>query len=380
MLTRKDKKKKIGILTFHYAHNYGAVLQAFALKEYLKMLGCEVSIINYQNTNIKKAYPVKLSPLFFVSKSEIGKLRFAKKVMFDIISGLRAQKSWKKQWNAFEGFVQENLNSEEIVTEEEFERFIESYDIIIIGSDQVWDRRLVGYEEKIYFGNFKKRKNQLLITYAASRFENFDDNENIDFIKNFDGISVREKSLEDFINNKFNRKISMTACDPTFLIKSDDYRKLLGNEKANNSIFVYYVYESKVLGEIVEKVKEVNMGKKVEALHYYFYPYLQEACEFADLGPKDFISKIYNSYMVLTNSFHGVAFSIIFKKQFYCIYDNKKNQRISDLLSELKIENHYINTFNEIDFEDKINYDNVSHRLERYVSKSKRFLDKYVNG
>lgn len=201
---------KIGILTYHRAHNYGAILQAIATRVFLKKHGYNSSYIDY--------YP-DYHRLVYVpfSIKEVINLRF-KGSFFYVLDRLLCWSDLKLRYNNFESFVKSNILP--------FCKSVnENYDIVIYGSDQIWRKQRlgVGYNP-IYFGdnsiNAKKK-----IAYAASMGElpsSEDEKYLLGLYENFDSISVREKSLKSFLEEKGLKNI-YTCLDPTLLLEVEDW-------------------------------------------------------------------------------------------------------------------------------------------------------------
>ena len=146
-----DEKKKIGILTFHNAHNYGAVLQAYALKTKLNRMGYKAKILNYQNPYIARLYRKGIHIDFW--KRDILPSRWGK-VFHEVGENLYGLREWKNQWTAFEKFIGEKLldGQEKKLTLDDLAK--EQCDVYILGSDQIWARELTHGFDPAYFGQF----------------------------------------------------------------------------------------------------------------------------------------------------------------------------------------------------------------------------------
>ena len=350
---------KVGILTFHNAHNYGASLQAYALKMCIQQMGHDVTIVNYRNPKIEGQYPKKLRPKF---TKEILNPKNWKQFVYDTIRGIYGQNAWNRQWKAFDQFITEELldNDRQLIGEDGFECLHK--DAYILGSDQIWSSFLTGKLDPVYFGEFKKKER--IISYAASlangKIAESEEAAFVKLLKNVDTISVREEKLADQLRQLTGREVS-TVVDPTLLLKAADYEKIMTTERK--------LPDGKLSTE--EKYAR-KLGLQLIELHYYHMPENSKANQFADFGPADFLAYIKNAEIVITNSFHGTVFSIIYRRPFYSVY--KKNGRVDNLLQFLQISEKHVSSAEEIDEITEIDYEDVHKRLAEYRESSLQFL------
>lgn len=368
-------RKKIGILTFHNAHNYGAVLQAYALKTKLNRMGYEAEVLNYRNPYIAKQY----RRVFHIDlwKRDILPSRWGKVCteFFDIFYGL---KEWKRQWEVFEKFITDYLlaGQEKQLTLEDLEK--EQCDVYILGSDQIWSRELTHGFDPVYFGQFAPERKK--ISYAASVPDGtIPEPEKAYFkqyLKSLTHISVREENLAKELRNLLNTEVE-TVIDPTLLLEKPDYEDLLLETPANHEkyVFAYFVVENENLSRCAARAAQ-SLGLKLIELHYKKTPKTQGSHMIFDAGPKEFLTYIENAELVLTNSFHGTVFSILFRKKFFSVYQT--NGRISNLLTFLNLENRHIRGDEEIDFLTDIDYQGTEAKLEEYRSRSVAYLQRGI--
>ena len=166
----------------------------------------------------------------------------------------------------------------------------------------------------------------------------------------------------------------MTVLDPTLLLESSDYQFLLKKDPRTEEkyIFAYYVSEDDVLRACALEMAE-KLGIRLFELHYYMKRDYDKRSQFADFGPSEFISFLAGAEFVLTNSFHGTVFSILFKKRFYSVY--RENVRIENLLNRLEITNCHIYSIQELDDNLQIDYQRVMDGLQIYRKASIDFLN-----
>ncbi len=338
---------KIGLLTFHYAHNYGAVLQAYALKTVLQNMNHDVKIINYHNKVIEEQYP-----------KEIGK------------SDSEEFTDWKIKYKRFEDFINHILLDEDTKEIASYEINNTDYDAYIAGSDQIWEPELTGGLDPVYLLDFPSHSKK--ISYAASKSSGMipedEVNSFLDKIDEFDWLSVREKKLQNWL--KRNGKRVELVLDPTLLLDSLYYEKMaLPNMMKSNYIFVYYVTEDDKMSEFALKISEKLRSEIVEVR--YVRVKKDNITQKSDSGPLEFLTLLMNADMVITNSFHGVALSIVFKKEFYAFYE--QDNRKSDLLEMLGLERRHI--YFDMKLDDKsIDYSLVDSVLKKEKEQSINYL------
>lgn len=334
---------KVGILTFQFADNYGAVLQCFALSEACKKYGAEVRVIDY--------LPEKM----VTKKSRIKKMLLPK--------------GFEKK---FEQFRKTHFHRMSVK---------ESCDMILVGSDQVWNAGITEYDD---FWILPRMKYKRLCSYAASFGKNQLSEREQKFLKEhkedferYDSITVREKAGQEFLE-KLQVK-AKTVCDPTILFYNEPkvYEKLAEKSEyqtAGEYILVYSLEHSQKLDEMIRKVKR-ETGKKVIALHP-MNDNLQMCDEFVkDASVYDFLKLIKNADYVLTNSFHGLAFSYIFRKKVYCVHHSSLSSRQSELMEQsgFVFENCEENVY-------FIDTCQVSESMQSFVENSQKSLEFMVKG
>lgn len=355
---------KIGILTFHCAHNYGAVLQCYALQEYLKSCGHSVFVIDYRPSYFTQTRDYrKFSPLLFVTKN----LSLLPKTFYEAIKFFNAR---IKKWNAFEKFIKDNLNLYSPGSQFNGKDF----DVCIVGSDQVWNNRITGgVFDKMYFGvDFKCA----VISYAASTissgFTKDEENTLKHLLSNFKAISVREQSLSDALN-KIGFNNTPVVLDPTILAGSIPLKRLVSQSIINKPyVAVYMVRQDPKLIEYACKYCSVHKLQLLEIANSFNIERHQNKIYTA--GIEDFVTIINNAELIITNSFHGTAVSILLQKQFIAIRQNGPvDNRIEQILNDLKLTDRFIQYDDTSSF-GKIDYTTVNQYIEIYRQKSIEYL------
>lgn len=359
--------KKIGILTFHNVPNYGACLQAFALKKYLNRFTSEnVSVLDFRCKGNSQEY----SPENYIKKLCYSK-NIIKSMLKKVLFSLFAKKQYCEKYKKFEAFKKTQL------TIAPYTNVYEEYDYIFCGSDQIWNDDITGGFQLPYFGADKPENSRTKVcSYAAScgdiaEFSQEKKEELFSLIKNLNKISVREKNLNYALNE--NNIFSVNALDPTFLLSAEEYTEHFQVEEQTETGYVleYALRPSTVLDSLAKKVAE-KKGLKIKKICGYCS--LKNEAGIFNAGPDDFVSLVANSDYIVTNSFHGTAFSLIFRKDFNVVLPPTRKGRVSDLLDLLNLHNR-ICTDCDSAVVSEILYNEVEPSLNAEIEKSKQFIN-----
>lgn len=369
---------KIAILTQPIGHNYGGILQAWALQQILKNDGHEVITIDRQFKKETKTFFIFKFTYRFLMKI-FGKRKapiFIEKMMPLIIQNTKK-------------FITENLTmSVPLYATTELKNYFDmsNYDIVIVGSDQTWRPKYSPCIENFYL-NFLENKNTKRIAYASSfgvdnwEYSKKETNYCGKLLKLFDFVGVREDSGVNLCLENFGVKAEHVL-DPTLLLREDDYKKLIGTERLKNNSSGLYSY---ILDKTPEKkmlIEEISAQMNEEVFSCQAKNNLDQTNSVEDCimpDPRDWLAGFANSNYVITDSFHGVVFSIIFKKPFICISnEGRGSARFKSLLNLMKLNHNILNIEDEYDVTSII--DNLSvnssnyNDLEYLISKSRKLL------
>lgn len=368
---------KIGVLTYHRSHNYGAVLQAYALKTFLLNQGNQVEFIEYWPDYRKGMYDLVD---FSFLKEDIAFIRKIKRLLLIIL--VFPEKLIR--YNRFQKFIKYKLQSNNKVKFKTGDEIPGNYDFIIYGSDQIWrynDFKTFKGFDSVYWGEYPK--NTKKIAYAASMGVmeiNEQQKEFIkDHIKNFDLISTREQQLADIIQPFTKKKVEYTL-DPVFLLNSNDWLMLSTNNynPKGKYLLFYNLNYSKDAVSIVKNIAK-NLNYRIIEIRGGVKPFNNPFRCKQTVGPESFISLFSNASFVVATSFHGVAFSIIFKKQFFALGMKNNAIRVTSLLEKLNIPERYLKSPVDINSIKEIDYKNVSLLLEREKKKSINFINGFIH-
>lgn len=354
---------RVGILTFHNAYNYGAVLQTYATQELVKSMGHEVEIIDYHNARIDRMYDKRKFHLkeFFKSTYKFP-LYLLEKYFF-----------WRRRL-AYNKFNKNCLQCSRNKYYQGDVISIKDYDAVLIGSDQVWNKRLTGGLDAVYWGNFESSSFTRIVAWSVC-MNNMDFTESElkeikNYLSNFTAISVREEALQGFISKLIGKRVLHTL-DPTFLLPSTKWELLCHPVKEDDYIAVYAIRKADETINFARKISSA-LNKKLIIIRPYSRWYF--SCENKEYcGPNDFLSYIKNASYVVTSSFHGTVFSLIFKRQFFCPALDV-NLRVEDLLKTVGLSDRFVRGWEDALSLSPINYDTLPAALEVKKNETLSFL------
>lgn len=365
---------KIGVITFHASHNYGSMLQAWALQSFLKELGHQVFIVNYRSKAQKDIYH---RPISFV-RYDVALATFKRLLLYpSSIKGLF------KKWHLFEKFLKEEFNStREYSTIEELKNTSHEFDMLICGSDQIWNTNVKDSNEA-YYGTWFPRKK---ISYAASCGPY---PEKCDIIKisskltAFNAVSVREQRLCSLLSDHGISNVKV-VCDPTLLLHHEQYDKLAGDTPIVKGKYVFFYthighspHYLQMANQIGEKLSLPVICEK--AYYKHEITRFEHIKRIIDVGPKEFLNLIKFATYICGDSFHLQVFAILFKKDFSC-FNGDKDSRTRTLLQQLGLENQIV----KINHRDRLiknhieTYDEVDERIEEYKKNSLYYLSENI--
>ncbi len=360
--------KKIGIITVHRNVNYGANLQAFASAKFLTKSGFNAEIVDYLPKNLDKD-----NYLFSWLKSSWDNdenRSFSHRLKLFLALLLSAPDKNKKL-KAFYKFREQKCNKSPKYNSLD-EVIKAKYTDIVCGSDQIWNPDITEGINPIYFGDILGVKNK--VSYAASmgreKYNETDETVAAKLINKIDYVSVREEKSVDYIEKISGKKVSC-VCDPVFLLERSEYIKIAKPIKIKKPYLLVYsvVGNNDMLNAALEFAKKKNLTV-VEICQSKNHK--RKHIQLSSASPEEFLGAILNAECVVTNSFHGTAFSIILEKDFYT-FDNKgRGSRITDLLTKAGLLDCMVQ--GEILQKEPINYDKVNENLKQYIEQSKNFL------
>ena len=361
---------KIGILTFHRALNYGAVLQCYALFTVLKEMGNDVEVIDYRPPYIEK-YRRLFSWKDFEKQSYLRKLKFLLMLPLTYKKKRRATK-------AFDRFLNEHLTfSHPVYRGVDIPAY---YDVIVFGSDQIWSPRICGGFDPIFWGQFPKGKTRF-VSYAASleghqQFSSLQWGNIKHLLANFDSISVRERIFSNDLTDRINRPVECVM-DPTLLASSKMFKKFLKDGKRSAYIFLYIVKEDDLVYTVARKVAEKYRLPIVIARVFPKRKHAHDLVIVKTPTPDSWCNLINSATCVVTNSFHATALSLIYKKELY-VTDYKQSNRLKNILNIAGINDRLITNIDDLERVNPIDYRIVLDRLNKVREMSYRFIQEQI--
>lgn len=368
--------KSVGIITLHRTTNYGSVLQAYALQEKIRSLGYETKIIDYRPSRYTMFSMLK----GLKNKTELLKKNpFARTAVRIIIFP-----SYILRFKTFKKFVNKymDLTEESYIEEKDFVDKMPIFDIYCTGSDQVWNSEWNGKIDRPLFLSFAPEGSKK-IAYAASfgkdRLESWEIEETKELLKRYSNITVRENSGMKILN-ELGVKNSLCVLDPTLLMNSDDWKGVASKKFADeNYILVYNLNRNKKIHDYAEKLSR-KTGLKIKYITYQAHDFYKKGKMYCNIPLEDYLALIANAKYVVTDSFHGVAFSINFNRNFMVIYPEKFNARLKSIL-EITGLTRRVTDGNDLKLlEDSIDYKKVNSIIDGEREKSMKFLRGALNG
>ncbi len=362
---------KVGLLTINDYSNYGNRLQNYALQEVLISLGCSVKTIVQDRISLSEKS----------NRSTLQKIKnfliISNKKKIELIKTnieLKIYKKYRKEKIAnLKKFTSMFINEEsDIISVNKVpQSLIDKYDYFITGSDQVWNPNF-GFGNEIDFIEFAPKNKR--ISYAASFGISVIPDKYIEDYKkrltNINRISVREEAGAEIVRS-LTGKEAIVLVDPTLLIDKNRWIAISTDhiEKPVKKYLLTYM-----LGDIKKSYKEyINKISKENNLEVVNLASYKDKKRYA-ICPREFIDYFNSAEIVITNSFHGVVFSILLEKAFIVLSRGNLNSRIDTLLKKFKLEERKFDDIIKQSNPFKINYLHVSEILEKERNKSCSYL------
>jgi hypothetical protein len=371
--------KKLGIITLHYIPNYGAVLQSYALKTILNRY-CKAEIIDYRQYSREKNFSMKV-----YLNNALSNMDFRVLIKFPLhlirnCYHLRFRKKLNK-------FYKQKLEIGEQVYKKNLNNLNKQYEGIVVGSDQVWNPKVLEGEYSLMLDFYHNKK----YSYASSiGVESLPDKEIQNYRENlnkFKYVSCREKKGAEIINQLLLSDKCEDVLDPTLLLSKEEWNEKLGIRDCEKKYFLVYMvrYDRKLLS----LAKELETKLKLEII-YIVSPAVRYKMGLRGIkclyriAPEKWIEYFNEAEMILTNSFHGIAFSINFNKQFYGCFDrtgdvNGTNSRMESILEMFNLKNRVISDIEQVSLNNVIDYDNVNEKLNDERIKSFHFIENIID-
>lgn len=321
------KKLRIATITFNGAANYGARLQTYALQRVIEALGYESEVLNFDNPVINMNYKV-------FHRHMLAHPRSWAHVLVDLFSVPRRNRR-------FVEFTKKHIKqTKQLCTAEELAQEGKKFDVLVTGSDQVFNGTLHGHREEYFLSFTEIEKN---ISYAGSfGFSQVPEGEE-DWYKHclthLGQISCREDTGARLVQALTGREATVDL-DPVFLLAGTEWSEVIHDDGADYALPEEYIFtymlDTNLVSELAEKMDlplvNVQFSRSLRSRTVGKNIY--------DAGPAEFVKLLRGARYVLTGSFHATVFSLLMHKPFLTVVPPKVGSRIIDLLSGLKLNNH----------------------------------------
>ena len=359
---------KIKTITCHKVYNHGAYLQEYALLKYLEGEGHEAEVINYTPPYLSNHHN-----LLNIANPRFGK-NILLKVAYLLLKLPNRLLNFRRKW-AFDNFEKQYLKctEENYKTNEELKNNPPIADVYICGSDQIWNTFFQNGKDPSFYLDFVpagRRKVSYAASFAIDKIDSDLEPFVADMVGRLDKVSVRESSGQKILKNLGVE--SELVLDPVFLLDKEYWESEFVTPVNDNFIFVYDCDTNPGIEKIVKhaadkydlKIFTVNENIKYADKNFYLK------------GPETFLSLIHNAKFIISNSFHAVAFSLIFNKEFFVVDRSEKiNTRMRDILKLLNLEKLHLGYSEYKEFEENtINYTDVNTLLYEMSNSSKTYL------
>jgi hypothetical protein len=353
---------KLGIITFHRAKNYGAVMQTYALNKVTKNLGIDSEVIDYRYNKIENDYA------FFKSKN-------AKKILKDIINYPLKKGKWKK----FDRFIEKNINLSEKVYREaqELEEANKIYDCYLTGSDQVFNLKMTGNDENyfLHFADSSKKKNSYAASFGQKEIPK--DKEEIykTLLSDFHSISIREKDAIKIVNELTDKNPRIDV-DPSFLLDKNEWEKVsLPPKEKGKYIVLFVMQKNQTIFKFTEDLS-AKTGYPIIFITDGYKKYLKAKHKMV-VSPEEWLGYFLHAEYIVTNSFHGLAFAVNFNKKFFVELQKPPatgNSRLETILQEYQLQNRMIKNGTSVAIDQDIDWDFVNQELDKNKKQSLNYL------
>ncbi len=358
---------KIGIVTFQRADNYGALLQCYALYKYIAKIEPDTEVIDYRNLVIERRYKQYPRLNRHIAKWVVGCWR-----------AFVQTSDYRKRKNGFEKLRAMIRLSEPRIKEETLDSF-RKYDLVFSGSDQILNPRITDGFDDVYYldapGDFQK------VVYAGS-VGNAQDTliqgqEFLQRILKFDAVSFREDDIYAYVNQKNIR--CEKVVDPTFLLSKEEWKMAISRVYTGAPLKYLVLYYVQPDGALVKMAQDLAREKQCAIVYFDSRLHLQgDAVYKGDVGPLEFVRLISDAECIVTSSFHGTAFSAIFRKNVYLHLPRVTGARVRSIAQMCGIEKRIYDTYDDfccrhLQQEETIEYDEET--IDKSIKRSKSFIE-----
>ena len=344
---------KIGILTFHRAINFGAVLQCYALYRTLTDMGHDVEVIDYRPVYVEK-YRQLLYWNDFKKQKLLSKIKTLLLLPFKY-------KNKRRSTSVFDVFINQHIKTTNVVKNV---NDVPSFDVVFFGSDQIWNPLICKGLDPLFYGQFPKGKTKL-VSYAASlgtpqvlTQEQWD--KIFPLLRSFDNVSVRESKLAEYLQGGGIK--AQTVLDPTLLASKEIFEKVVEKPREKGYVLLYMLEQDY---NAIKFANNIAKQKNLKLIRIRAYSSVSiKKTNYDEVIPKsvgEFLGYFKYADYVVNVSFHGTAFSVIFNKDFYTL-KSRNFERAYGLLDSLNLLSRFVSS-NETVSPTQVNYSDANEKI-----------------
>ena len=364
---------KIAIITFHDTFNFGATLQCAALFRYLSSQGHCVLVINYMPEYVRRK---KSAGRLFSGLKEIIGFVPKCKAFFKAISYFSHVFSFHRRNVLYQDFLSRHVERTDVISDPRSIGAINA-DFYICGSDQIWNPNLTGgdFDSAFFLNPVSGRKAAYGVSTGETDLFAYSDRLR-ELTSEFESISARESKTAGELSSILNRKIE-TVLDPSLLLDEEDYREMesaIPDEEPY--VLVYTVSPAPAANAGALKIA-ADKGWKILDISPHPFIKIPGAKKIDHIGPGEFLTYIKQAEFIITNSYHGTVFSILYKKYFFSFPNRKRSGRTIELLRTLGLRDRLTKYAEFITYE-MINYDKVFEKLDQARKSSYAYLHQSI--
>lgn len=366
--TNEQPKPKIGIITFHRTISYGAVLQTYALQKTYQKLGCDALVIDYRND-------------FLETQHKKTRLKDCRSII-GVVRHLCYSRFKNKTHDLFRSFLSNKIKiTSPCFNKLDLKSLTSQFDRVVTGSDQVWNYEITN-QDKMYLLEFCDDTNKKCAYAASFGLSSLPDEISSDYkplLSSFGFLSVRERQGQSILNN-LGITDSEIVIDPTMLLSKEEWFSVAENYSNNNYILIFaFGRITSTMKKFVEELAK-SSGLEIVYMTFSFLRSLNATYEKVT-GPEKFLGLFKNAQYVVTNSFHGTAFSILFNKHFFVekhVHEQELGSRLKNILNVFNLRNREISDGHCSAINSPIDYETVNSILAVEREKSLEFIKRTI--
>lgn len=343
---------RVGILTFHRAANYGTALQAYATAAALDSLGAEAYIIDYRPEYLEKTLRVRT----------LAHARSPKEIASILVNRMIYGNQLAEKYERFKRFFKRMPCSNSVCqTQEQVEAAARNYDVLLSGSDQLWNERITG-DDLTYFIPFAHRyKISYASSFGAEQIGRKRGERVSPLLADFKHLAMREETAKQIVQTALEQGAYADTprlyrvVDPTLLLTAEEWKRQMADDiglPPEGYILTYYMIETPVLRAITKRLHQQTGLPVVNIKPSKRQMLMREGTNMMWAGPEEFLRCYAGAKYVVTNSFHGTAFAINFGIPFYVApiplsAAGEVNARLVEILSWYGASDRFVGTLKE---------------------------------